>query len=75
MFYQLGILIIRHKRGGMIEKQYQTFWPRVGASFIDTAIFYPFDLIARLVIYTLHPYSLLYFGINSIHGLGLPIAF
>jgi uncharacterized RDD family membrane protein YckC len=55
MFYQLGILIIRHKRGGMIEKQYQTFWPRVGASFIDTAIFYPFDLIARLVIYTLHP--------------------
>jgi uncharacterized RDD family membrane protein YckC len=35
----------------MIEKQYQTFWPRVGAGFIDGLIFYPFTLIAKLIIY------------------------
>lgn len=35
----------------MIEKKYQTFWPRVGAHFIDRIIFYPLTLIARLVIY------------------------
>ncbi len=35
----------------MIEKKYQTFWPRVGAGFIDAIIFYPFALIAKLVIY------------------------
>ena len=33
----------------MIEKQYQTFWPRLKAGIIDAIIFCPFSMIAELL--------------------------